>query len=105
MIPGDVSGSSESSGCHYFELGSCVVAGKACSRLSVLPGFSPISLHDLLRATGDGFRSEVLCFLLLGLPMLCSAIWVVMFCLEFGPFFFLLLFPWWRFFLYLFIFK
>jgi hypothetical protein len=33
-----------------------------------LPGFSPISLHDLLRATGDEFRSKVLCFLLLGLP-------------------------------------
>jgi hypothetical protein len=25
--------------------------------------------------------------------MLCSAIWGVVFCLDFGPFFFLLLFP------------
>lgn len=34
-----------------------VVAGEACSRLNVLPGFSPISLHNLLRAIGDEFRS------------------------------------------------
>jgi len=34
-----------------------VVAGEACFRLGVLPGFSLVSLHDLLRATGDGFRS------------------------------------------------
>jgi hypothetical protein len=30
--------------------------------------FSPISLLNLLRATGDGFKSYVSCFLLLGLP-------------------------------------
>jgi hypothetical protein len=38
------------------------------NRLGVLPDFSPISLHDLLHASGDGFRSMVLCFLLLGAP-------------------------------------
>jgi hypothetical protein len=27
------------------------------NRLGVLPGYSPISLHDLLHASGDGFRS------------------------------------------------
>jgi hypothetical protein len=34
-----------------------VTLGKASSRLGVLPGFLPTSLHDLLRAIGDGFRS------------------------------------------------
>ncbi len=34
-----------------------VVAKKASSRLGVLPSFSPTFLHDLLRATNDGFRS------------------------------------------------
>jgi hypothetical protein len=53
---------------------------------------SPISLHNLLCATGDGFRSSVLCFLLLGLPIVCSALSGVVFCLDFSPFFFLLLF-------------
>jgi hypothetical protein len=52
----------------------------------------PISLHNLLCATGDGFRSSVLCFLLLGLPIVCSALSGVVFCLDFSPFFFLLLF-------------
>jgi hypothetical protein len=30
-------------------------------------------LHNLLPATGDGFRFKVLCFLLNGLPIVCSA--------------------------------
>jgi len=30
---------------------------EASSRLGVLQGFSPISLHDLFCATSDGFRS------------------------------------------------
>jgi len=34
-----------------------VAASEASSRLGVLPSFSPISLHDLLHATSDGFRS------------------------------------------------
>jgi hypothetical protein len=34
-----------------------VVVGEASSRLGVLPGFLPTSLHNLLRAIGDGFRS------------------------------------------------
>jgi hypothetical protein len=34
-----------------------VAARNAYSRLGVLPGFLPISLHDLLHAYGDGFRS------------------------------------------------
>jgi hypothetical protein len=42
-------------------------------------------------------------FLLLGLPMVGFAIWGVVFCLDFGSFFFLLFFPCWMFFLYLFI--
>jgi hypothetical protein len=36
-----------------------VAAGEASSNRGVLPGFLPISLHDLLSATGDGFRSQV----------------------------------------------
>jgi hypothetical protein len=38
-------------------VGAVVVAAReASSRLDVLPGFSPIYLHDLLHATGDVFR-------------------------------------------------
>ncbi len=36
-----------------------VAAGEASSNRGVLPGFLPISLHNLVRATGDGFRSQV----------------------------------------------
>ncbi len=48
---------------------------EASSKLGVLRGFSRISLQDLLPATGDGFRSEVLCFLLLGPAIVGSALW------------------------------
>jgi hypothetical protein len=82
-----------------------VVARKASSKLGVLPSFSPISLQDLLHASGDGFKSYVSCFLLLGLPIVRFALWDVVFCLDFGPFFFLLLFPLWVFFVYLFIYN
>ncbi len=34
-----------------------VVVGEASSRLGVLPSFLPTSLHNLLRAIGDEFRS------------------------------------------------
>jgi hypothetical protein len=34
-----------------------VAIGKAFSKLGVLPSFLPISLHNLLHATGHGFRS------------------------------------------------
>jgi len=34
-----------------------VVARKVFSKLGVLPSFLPMSLHDLLRANDDGFRS------------------------------------------------
>ncbi len=51
-----------------------MAAGEASSRLGVLPGFSPISLHNLLHATDDGLRSYVSCFLLLGLPIVHSAL-------------------------------
>ncbi len=34
-----------------------VAVGEASSKLGVLPGFSPISLHNLLRANCDRFRS------------------------------------------------
>ncbi len=64
---------------------------------------SPLSLHDLLCATNDGFRSQASRFLLLRLPIVCSALSGVKFCLDFGPFFFLLLFPSQVIFLYLFI--
>jgi hypothetical protein len=37
--------------------------GKASSRLGVFPNFLPISLHDLLHATSDEFKSKVSCFL------------------------------------------
>ncbi len=78
-----------------------MAAGEASSRLGVLPGFLPISLHNLLRATDDGLRSYVWCFLLLGLPIVHSALSGVIFCLDFGPFFILLLFPCQVFFIYL----
>jgi hypothetical protein len=48
----------------------------------------PISLHNLLHATGDGFMSLVLIFLLLGLPIVCSALSGVVFCLDFSHSFF-----------------
>ncbi len=56
--------------------------------------FSPISLHHLLCAScasGDGFRSQVSGFLL-RLPIVRFALSGVVFCLDFSPFFFLLLF-------------
>ncbi len=79
-----------------------VVAGETSFGLSVLPSFWPISLHNLFQTTGDGFRSYVLCFLLLGLPIVGSALSGVVFGLDLGPFFFLLLFPCREFFIYLF---
>jgi hypothetical protein len=36
-----------------------MTAGEVSSRLGVRRGFSPISLHNLLRATGDGFRLQI----------------------------------------------
>jgi len=80
-----------------------VAIGEAFSKLGVLLGFSLISLHDLFCATGDGFKSEVSCFLLLGLAIVHFALWGLVFSLDFDPFFFLLLFPHSVFFLYLFI--
>jgi hypothetical protein len=57
----------------FFEEESLVVSLiRSNSRLGVLRGFSPISLHDLLCVAGDGFRSLISCFLLLGLPIVCS---------------------------------
>ncbi len=51
---------------------------EASFKLGVLPsfevGFSLISLHNLLPATGDGFRSEVLCFLLLRLTVVVGSV-------------------------------
>jgi hypothetical protein len=38
-------------------LRAVVAASEASSRLGVLPSFSPIWLHNLLRVTSDGFRS------------------------------------------------
>jgi hypothetical protein len=38
-----------------------VALREASFRLGVLPGFSSIALHNLLCATGDGFRSLVIC--------------------------------------------
>jgi hypothetical protein len=46
-----------------------VIVEKAFSRLDVLLNFSPISLHELLCATSDGFRSLVFLFLFLGSPL------------------------------------
>ncbi len=57
-----------------------VAAGAISSRFGVLPDFSPISLHDLFCATSDGFRSKVLCFLLLRLPIVRSTLSGVFFC-------------------------
>jgi hypothetical protein len=53
---------------------------EASSKLGALLGFSLISLQDLLPATGDGFRSEVLCFLLLRLTIVGSALSGAVFC-------------------------
>ncbi len=73
---------------------------ETASELGVLPSFSPISLHNLLHATSDGFG--VLRFLISPLRALLYA-----FCaFKFGLWsflIFLLLFPCWVFFLYLFI--
>jgi len=82
----------------YLMMSSCSNL-RIASELDVLPSFSPISLHDLLHATSDGFGSFVSWFLLLGLSFLHFVLSIV----NFGPFFFLLLFPCWVFFLYLFI--
>jgi hypothetical protein len=51
-----VSASSESSGHHYLHQ-AIVITGEAFSRFGVLSNFSPISLHNLLHATNDGFKS------------------------------------------------
>ncbi len=73
-----------------------VIVEKAFSRLDVLLHFSPISLHDLLCATGDGFRSLVFLFLFLGSPLCIlhfqgwSFVWTSI--LSLFNFFFLLLF-------------
>jgi hypothetical protein len=50
-----------------------------------------------------GLGPRVLCFFLLGFPIMCSALSGVVFCLNFGHFIFLILFPCRSFFLYLFI--
>jgi hypothetical protein len=70
-----------------------VAAGETSFRLGVLPSFSAISLHDLLRATRDGFRSYVSCFLLLGLPIVRYALPGVVFGLDLGSFIFSSLVP------------
>ncbi len=49
--------------------------------------------HNLFRATGDGFRSWVSWFLLLRFPIVCFVLLGVIFCLDFGPFFFSSLVP------------
>ncbi len=65
---------------------------------------SNTTLHNQLHVAGDGFGSQVQCFLLLALPIVGSALLGVVFCLDLGPFFSLLLFGCWVFFLiYLFI--
>jgi len=78
-----------------------MVAWEASSRLDVLLGFSPISLHDLLRAYGDP-RFQVFSYWGSPLCMLHFRVWYFV-CLDFDPSFFLLLFPFWVLFLYLFI--
>jgi hypothetical protein len=59
--------------------------------------FSPCEKEQgdgLLHAIrGDGFKSLVSWFLLLGLPVVCYALSAVIFCLDFDYFIFLLLFP------------
>ncbi len=72
-----------------------VVVVEASFKFNVFLGLSFISLHNLLCVIDDGFRSQVLCFLFLGLPIVCSTFSSGVFCLEFGPFFFsfLVLFP------------
>jgi len=76
-----------------------VVVGEASCRLGVL-GLSPISLHDLLRATGDGPQVSC-CFS--GLPIVHFVVLSMVFCLDFHPFFFIPLFTCWEFFLFSFI--
>ncbi len=63
-----------------------VAIGEASSKLGVLPSFSPISLHDLFHVTSDGFRSQVSSFLILRLPIVHFAFFVVIFCLDFSLF-------------------
>ncbi len=93
---------SESSGHHYLASGNC--ASWRDLFQVVVPDFSPISLHNLFCATGDGFRTQVSCFLLLGLPVVhFYTLGCVIFCLDFSAFFFFSLFPCRVFFLYLFI--
>jgi len=70
--------------------------GEASSKLGVITSFLPISL---LLVIGLSLRFHV--FYSLGLPNMHSAVSSVIFCLDFSPFFFLLLFPCWVFFLYL----
>ncbi len=96
----DVNGSLESLGHHYLALGNCGNT-RGLFQAWCPSRFSPISLHNLLFTTSDGFRSQVQCFLLIELAIVHSALWGVIFCLDFSPFFFLLLFPCWVFFLYL----
>jgi hypothetical protein len=90
------------------------------SRFGVLPGFSPIFLHNLLCATGDGFRSRlsscITCLVLLvmgldlrfldffseGSPLCGLCFWVWSFVWTCDTFFFLLLFTCLVFCLYLF---
>ncbi len=80
-----------------------VTTREAAFRLGVLQGFSPISLHDLLCAINDRFRSQVLCFLFLRLPIVHYALLGVVFCLDFGFFFFCCSFVGCFSFIYLFI--
>jgi hypothetical protein len=65
-----------------------VATREAFSRLGVLLEFSPVFVHNLLRAIGDGIRSYVSCFLLLRLPVVCFALSRVVFCLDFSLSFF-----------------
>jgi hypothetical protein len=73
-----VSGSSESSDRHYFASGSCD-SRRGLSRLGDLLRLLLISLHNLFCATGDRFKSCVSWFLLLGLPIVSSALLSVVF--------------------------
>jgi hypothetical protein len=55
-----VNDSSKSSGLHYFASDNCSTMRDPLLGLVSFQGFHPISLHYLLRATGDdGFRSYV----------------------------------------------
>jgi hypothetical protein len=75
-----------------------VTVGEGSSKLGVLLNFLPIPLHDLLHVIGLGPRFHIS---ILGLHIVCSALLSMVFCLDFSPFFFLLLFPCQVFFLYL----